>query len=103
MLLIEQYLLSAMLEYHSSRRRSPFAPVRIGYLFPTIEDGFAQERASELGFTHLAAATKRNRRVARSLERRVQRDLPEHYERCFRYVSGFRNARAGARTVAFAP
>ena len=86
MLLIEQYLLSAMIDYHRRRRESPFRIADIRYLFPTIEDAFVSERATDAGFTHLAAGAKRNARVARDLEQRVERDLPEHYDRCTRYV-----------------
>lgn len=88
MLLIEQYLLSAMIEYHSRHKGSPRPTAGIKYLFPTIEDAFIPERVSAAGFTHLAAGAKQNARVARDLERRVERDLPEHYDRCAKYVRG---------------
>jgi hypothetical protein len=86
MLLIEQYLLSAMIQYHRRRKKSRLRTTGISYVFPTIEDAFVPERVTEVGFTHLASGAKRNPRVARDLERRVARDLPEHYERCARYV-----------------
>jgi len=86
MLLLEQYLLSACLEYHRERKRSPFCGIEIRYVFENWEDAFRPERATEAGFTHLAAGAKRSLHVARHLERRVQQDLPEHYERCLNYV-----------------
>lgn len=86
MLLIEQYLLTAMIEYHRRRKKPPFRISDIRYIFPTIEDAFVSERATVAGFTHLAAGAKKNARIARDLERRVERDLPEHYDRCARYV-----------------
>jgi hypothetical protein len=86
MLLLEQYLLSACLEYHRVRKRSPFCGIEIRYLFETWEDVFRPERATEAGFTHLAAGAKGSLRVARHLERRVREDLPGHYERCIKYV-----------------
>jgi hypothetical protein len=86
MLLLEEYLLSACHEYHRVRKRSPFCGIEIRYLFETWEDVFRPERATEAGFTHLAAGAKRSLRVARHLERRVQEDLPGHYERCIKYV-----------------
>lgn len=85
MLLIEQYLLSAMIDYHR-RKKSRLRPASIRYVFPTIEDAFVPENVTEVGYTHLASSAKRNARVARDLERRVERDLPEHYERCIRYA-----------------
>jgi hypothetical protein len=93
MLLIEQYLLNAMIEYHLRRQKPPFRLAGIRHVFPEIEDAFNFERITEAGFTHLAAGAKQDARVARDLERRVERDLPEHYERCARYVrasGGFR-------------
>jgi len=86
MLLLEQYLLSACLEYHRVRKRSPFCGIEIRYLFENWEDVFRRERATEAGFTHLAAGAKSNLRVAGHLERRVREDLPGHYERCIKYV-----------------
>lgn len=88
MLLIEQYLLSAMIDYRRHCKKSRFRSIDLRYLFPTIEDAFTPERVNEAGFTHLAAGAKQNARVARDLERRVERDLPEHYERCAKYVRG---------------
>ncbi len=68
------------------RKRSPFCGIEIRYLFETWEDVFRPERATEAGFTHLAAGAKSNLRVAGHLERRVREDLPGHYERCIKYV-----------------
>ncbi|MEO8662548.1 MAG: DUF6734 family protein [Bryobacteraceae bacterium] len=78
MILLEQYLLTACLEYRG---------VRIEYLFESMADAYQPGRAAELGYTHLAAGAKRNPRIARELERRVASDLPRHYERCLRYMS----------------
>ena len=85
MILIEQYLLTACIEYHQ-HVDSPFHGIDIRYLFLRIEDAWRRDRATEAGFTHLAAGAKSNARVCRDLERRVRRDLPEHYELCARYA-----------------
>jgi hypothetical protein len=93
MLLIEQYLLNAMVEFHFRRKKPPFRIDGIRHVFPTTEDAFTFERIAAAGFTHLAGGAKRDVRVARDLEHRVQRDLPEHYERCarsLRAAAGFR-------------
>ena len=82
MLLIEQYLLTACVEFHRTNKRSPYYGVEIRHVFPTIEDVFIRERAAQAGFTHLAGPAKRIPRVARDLEKRVRQDLPEFYERC---------------------
>lgn len=86
MWLLEQYLLSACLDYHRERKRSPFCGIEIRYLFENWEDASRPERATEAGFTHLAGGAKCSLRVARDLERRVRHDLPEHYERCINYL-----------------
>lgn len=91
MILLEQYLLSACLEYHRDRKRSPFCGIEIRYLFKSFEEAFHPERATEAGFTHLAAGAKRNQRVARHLELRVRQDLPDYYERCANYLQGRRH------------
>jgi hypothetical protein len=79
MILIEQYLLSACLEYHRRRRRSRFPGVEIRYVFDTVEDGYRRDSAAAAGFTHLAGGAKRHPRIARDLERRVRQDLPDYY------------------------
>jgi len=84
-ILIEQYLLSACLEYHRQRSRSPYRGIQIRYVFDRIEDAYHPENAATVGFTHLAAGAKRNARVCRDLEQRVRQDLPEYYDRCLRF------------------
>lgn len=86
MILLEQFLLSAVLDYHSNRASSPFEGIEIGYLFDTIEDAYSGPAAERMGFTHLAAGAKRNSRVCADLKRRVQHDLPNHFERCARFA-----------------
>jgi hypothetical protein len=36
-----------------------------------------------MGYTHLLADAKRDKRVAGRLEQRVKRDFPDFYQRCF--------------------
>ena len=76
--LFEQYLLSACINYHRRHADSPFRCVDIHYLFSGWDEAF--NAAAELGYTHLIGA-KRNLRVAERLERRVQREYPDCYER----------------------
>lgn len=82
MLLIEQYILTACVEYHRARKRSPYHGIEIRHVFETIDDAFGPQQATEAGFTHLAAGAKRDARVSRDLEAKVQHDLPEFYDRC---------------------
>jgi len=85
MFLIEEYILTACLEYHRRRRRSPYYGIEIRHMFPTLEDAYNPEYTTHAGFTHLAGPAKKDARLARRLERRVQQDLPRFYERCLNY------------------
>jgi hypothetical protein len=80
--LFEQYLLAACLEHHRSQPGAGHAPVEIRYLFTSLEEAFSRQRAAEVGFTHFIAGAKKNAELTERLERRVQRDYPERYERC---------------------
>ncbi|HXI22238.1 MAG TPA: DUF6734 family protein [Pyrinomonadaceae bacterium] len=86
MLLVEQYLLTACVEYHHQSKSSPYRGIEIRHVFPTISDAFNPDRATEAGFTHLVGA-KRNALVSRDLELRVQCDLPNYYDRCRNYAA----------------
>jgi hypothetical protein len=80
---LEQHLLVACLDYHSRRPGSPFPGVRIEYLFNDFLD--AQRRAGETGFTHLLAHAKQDPEFLQAIEERVRKDCPAQYERCRRY------------------
>lgn len=87
MMLVEQFLLSACIEYHRVRHVSPYRRMEIQYLFDSSDDVFNPDRVAEVGFTHMAGDAKKNLAVANLLEARVQRDYPEHYERCIRLLN----------------
>ena len=80
-ILFEQYLLSACLNYHSHNPASRFHDIDIRYLFSSWDEAFQAEVAAQLGYTHMIGAAKRNLQLAERLERRVERDYPEAYER----------------------
>jgi hypothetical protein len=86
-LLFEQYLLSACINYHRGRAGSPFQFIDILYLFPNQGEAFSGRAPSELGYTHLIGGAKRHPQVAQRLERRVQREYPECYQRIVEAVS----------------
>lgn len=94
MILLEQYWLSACLEYHAGRPGSAFADIRIEYVFDRIEEAYSPGAAEAAGYTHLAGGTKRNRRICRDLEHRVRQDLPRFYELCRKRVPAVRAALA---------
>jgi len=84
MLLLEQFLLAACLEYHRARPSSPFGGVSMAYVFEAGTDPFNPEQAAQASYTHLIAGAKRNPAVTRLMEDRVRRDHPQQFERCVR-------------------
>lgn len=88
-LLVEQYLLAAYVDYHRNKQGSPHSNVDIQYLFNSANDAFNSNKAEEMGYTHLMSA-KRSKKVANLIEKRVSRDYPEQYERCIRYLADYR-------------
>lgn len=81
-ILVEQYVLSACLEYHACRPDSPYRGIEIKYVFGSLEEAFDPKLSSRIGYTHLLGPSKREQDNADRLERRVKRDYPDHYERC---------------------
>lgn len=75
MILIEQFLLAAKIEYE---RAVLGATREVGYVFADPD----RPRPSRVGFTHLLGPSKRNPAVIAKLEERVRSQYPEPYERC---------------------
>ncbi|MGH3273739.1 MAG: DUF6734 family protein [Streptosporangiaceae bacterium] len=74
-ILIEQFLLWACLEYHRESPSSRFRDVRIEYLFASQEQAYQGMAVSP--YTHLIGAAKRNRLIMDRLEKRVGRQYPK--------------------------
>ncbi len=89
-ILIEQYFLSACIEYYKHYPEDFSRPVDIQYLFNSMDDAFNPVKAAEAGYTHLIADTKKNKAIAEDLKRRVEEDYPDAYERCLRYAESRR-------------
>lgn len=85
-ILIEQYLLSACIDYHRHRSESPYSTIHIEYLFPSLVDFYSAE---EVGYTHLIAKAKKDPSITSRLEKRVKESFPTYYEKCLEYVSKF--------------
>jgi len=85
-ILVEQYLLSACIEYCKSVQDERFSNLDIHYLFNSMDDAFNPRKAADAGYTHLIADTKKNKDLAKDLESRVKQDYPEAYEQCLRYI-----------------
>ncbi len=80
MLLFEQHMIHACIDYHRRQQDGPFAGLSMSYLFRDEDD--ARDNAGTRGFTHLIGGLKRDQRILDRLARRVQADHPIHYERC---------------------
>jgi len=82
--LIEQFLLAACIEYHRGPY-SGFGRLEDEYLFHCIDDAYHCARV--IGFTHLIGDAKNNPTVARRLEKRVQAVNPELHARALRFLA----------------
>lgn len=93
-MVVEQFLLSACVDFHRSHPESPFRGINIRYLFSSFAEAYDQEVAARLGFTHLLGEAKRDAFVAQRLEQRVQHEDIAFYQHCVR-MSRNRGASAG--------
>lgn len=91
MILFEQYLLAACLEFQNRQPTTPFAGVKIRYLFNSTQEAYHTPAPAHVGFTHLLADAKKDQLLAERLARRVQRDFPNQYERCLAFVASGRH------------
>lgn len=89
-ILVEQYLLSACIEYYNNSNWG-VRSLDIRYVFNSMDDAFEPGKAAAAGYTHLIADTKKNKALAIDLENRVKQDYPDTYEKCSRYVEGLKN------------
>ena len=79
---LEQFFLSACVDFHRHHPDSPYRGVRMQYLFPSWDDAVNPNWSTRAGFTHLLGDSKSNPAVARRLEERVRRDDPEYFHHC---------------------
>jgi hypothetical protein len=84
---VEQFLMSACLDYHRFSPDSPHRGSYVRYLFPSPEAAFDPARAARLGYTHLLGPAKSNPLVTARLERRVREEDPDFYRRCTRVAA----------------
>ncbi len=84
---VEQFLLSACIDFHRSHPTSPYRGVDAKHLFSSVDDACDSNRALRLGYTHLWGGTKSLPAVGRRLEERVRRDDPTYFRRCEKVLS----------------
>jgi hypothetical protein len=80
--LIEQFLLNAVVEGRWRLRAPDDRSLRIAYLFASDAEAYDPARAEALGYTHLIGGAKRNAELMADLEARMWADHPEVAERC---------------------
>ena len=82
---MEQFLLSACLDFHRFDPGSPHRGLSVRYLFPSHTAAYDAEEAARLGFTHLLGpAAKQDSEITARLEQRVRSETPTFYRRCKR-------------------
>ena len=86
-IVLEQFLLSACVEYHRHHPRSPYRGVEIKHLFHSWDQAYDPNEAARLGYTHLIAGAKTYPAIAKRLEDRVSREDPAYVRLCDRLLS----------------
>ncbi len=85
-MLLEQFLPVACMEYHTDYKYSRFHKIHFSYLFHSIEDAYC--RAFRTGFTHLISNSKEHQRVVERLEPRVRKEYPDEHKKLEAYLAG---------------
>jgi len=81
-MIVEQFFLSACVEYHRCHPASLYRGVWIDHVFPSWDRAFEISHAARAGFTHLLGDMKSHPEVCRRLEERVRREDPAYFRRC---------------------
>jgi hypothetical protein len=84
LMLIEQFLPAACLEYHADNEFSKFFGVKCKFLFHSMDDAYY--RSFRSGYTHLISSSKLNPVIAERLDARVRETYPDLYDRCLNYL-----------------
>jgi hypothetical protein len=82
--LVEQFLLNAVVEYLRAGGAAGDRDLRVAYLFPTDSAPYDPQCAEAAGYTHLIGGAKRHPGLMADLEARMWADFPEVAERCRR-------------------
>lgn len=82
--LMEQYFLAACIEYHKAIHNGQFNNLYIKYLLNDIVESEDTEKGA---YTHLMSGAKKDPFVLERLEKRVQNDYPDFYNRVMNICS----------------
>jgi hypothetical protein len=83
-MIVEQFMLSACLDYHRFHPTSAYRGVFVKYVFPSWADAFDPDKSTRAGFTHLLGDAKTHPRVMQRLERRMLGEDPGFFRHCLR-------------------
>jgi hypothetical protein len=83
-MILEQYLLAACLEYHRIDPRSPYRGVTVRHLFPSWEEAYNPHASARVGYTHLLGDAKSHPAVVARLEQRLAQMDPVFVRHCER-------------------
>ena len=83
-MIVEQFLLSACLDYHRSHPHSPYRGVHARHLFRSWDDAFHPHKTAQAGYTHLLGNAKTDAGVTQRLERRMLHEDRDFYRHCAR-------------------
>jgi hypothetical protein len=86
-IIVEQFFLSACIDFHCHHPDSPYRGVRVRHLFRSWEEAYNPNCSTRVGFTHLLGDTKSSPAVGRRLEERMKRDDPAYFWRCTRVAA----------------
>jgi hypothetical protein len=81
---LEQFFLTACVDFHRHHPESPYRGVHFKYLFPSWEEASNPNSATRAGYTHLQFIAKANPAVGRRIEERVKREDPGFFRQCER-------------------
>jgi hypothetical protein len=82
---LEQFLLSACLDFHRFDPGSPYRGIYARYLFPSAGAAFDPAESGRLGFTHLLGPVpKQDSQITARLAARMRRDDAKFYRLCAR-------------------
>jgi Family of unknown function (DUF6734) len=87
-IVIEQFFLSACVEYHRFNPASRYRSVHVNHLFSSWENAFDPRCAARAGFTHLVAGAKSHPGIGMRMEQRARNQDAAFYRRCERLLAG---------------
>jgi hypothetical protein len=79
---VEQFTLSACVDYHRFNPASPYCGSHPRYLFPSAAHAWDANYARRLGYTHLLGDAKQHPETMARLVHRVRSEYPDYYARC---------------------